>query len=65
MSTVVLDALHEYGAFMTDTNGESATVDLRNIPGSPTSKRDLRTLPPQFWLRHLHVVARCVTTRRC
>lgn len=65
MSTVVLDALHEYGAFMTDTNGESATVDLRNIPGSPTSKRDLRTLPPQFWLRHLHVVAPCVTTRRC
>lgn len=87
MSTTLLDALHEYGAFMTDTNGESATIDLRNVPESPTSnpdviayfrtyampvawrpgqyESDLRTLPTQFWLRHLHVVAPCVTTRRC
>jgi len=87
MSTTVLDALHEYGAFMTDTNGESATVDLRNVSESPTSnsavmdyvrldampiagrqgtyESDLRTLRARFWHRHLHVVAPCVTTRRC
>lgn len=51
---MVLKALHDYGAFMTDTNGKSASMDIRNVPESPTSNPAVLTwaaanLPALSW----------------
>jgi hypothetical protein len=77
ISSMLLIALNQYGAFVTDTNGWIA-FDIRNIMEQPVTSAGatywaqngglspaLNKQPASFFTTHLHVLQVCVTQGGC